>query len=295
MDDTLDNLISRRTLNVFHVAKDVEPAFQKLGLTSMDAVFAFEAGRDLAKPSLASYRRRVQFDAGDPLRTLFMKRYDHPPVQVQIRNWLGAHKRVSCAMKELQVLISLSRHGVGAPRPVACGQVWAGGFERRSFLVTEKIADARSLEQHVPPCFEEPASPGNLQKQRQFIRHLARFIRRFHDLGYRHRDLYLAHIFRDPEDRLFLIDLARASRPVLLRRRLLVKDLAQVHYSMPARHFTRTDRLRFWLAYRGRNRLTRRDKWLIRWITAKARRMARHTMKHGATAPFLHAAQSLTA
>ena len=198
-------------------------------------------------------------------------------------------------MKELEALAFLSDHGLGVPRPVACGQTWAHGRERRSFLVTEKIPNAHSLEQRLPPCFREPKSTRNLRQRRQFTRRLAQFIRRFHELGYRHRDLYLAHIFRDEQDRFFLIDLARAGRPLLLGHRLRVKDLAQVHYSMPARHFTRTDRLRFLLAYSGRKRLTRRDKWLVRLVVAKARRMARHTMRHGATAPFLHAAHSPSA
>jgi len=271
----------------FHVEPDYQEAFARLGLTSMEAVFRFDRGDDLTKANLARYRRRLRFQVGPPGRILFMKLYHVPPVRTQLQNWINGHKRRSCAMMELEPMAELAHHGINTPRPVAYGQIWKGLLEQRSFLVTEKIPDAESLENRLPPCFDLIRTPDAHKQQRAFLTQLAQFIRRFHDLGYRHRDLYLAHIFRDTQGQLFLIDLARAFKPLVCKRRFLIKDLAQVYYSLPAPYFSRTDRLRLYLSYMGKHHLDAGDKHLIHPILAKARRMARHNLKHGRPVPYL--------
>jgi hypothetical protein len=51
--------------------------------------------------------------------------------------------------------------------------------------------------------------------------------------------------------------------------------------------FSRTDRLRFYLAYVGRTELLPEDKAFIRRVVRKALRMARHNRKRGNHVPFL--------
>ncbi len=261
-----------------------------LGLTSLDAVFAFDGARDLAKPNIGRHRRRLQFEvmpAGSdhPVR-VYLKRYDRPPVLGQLRNWLSHHKRSSFAGIERETIGRLGAAGVNTPRVVACGEQWGTFFEHRSFLMTEEVKDSRSLEAQSPACFDGPLTPGKRQARRDFIRRLASFTRRFHETGYRHRDLYLSHVFCSTDGEFCLIDLARASRP-FLRRRFQVKDIAQLHYSAPAESFTRADRLRFYLAYVGRRRLLPQDKAFIRKVIRKAYRMAHHNRKRGTPIPFL--------
>ena len=271
----------------FFIAEDFKQAFADLTLTDIDAIFAYEGGHDLVKKNIASYRTRLRFEVGDPSRTLFLKRYDQPPVKTQLINWVNGRGRQSCGMMECNPIEALQRCGIGTPRVIAHGQSWAGFFEKRSFLVTEKIPDAQSLGDRLPHCFYLEDSSHSRHQRHRFIRTLAEFVKRFHELGYRHRDLYLAHIFQDTEDRLFLIDLARAFHPWILKKRFLIKDLAQIYYSMPADHFSRSDRLRFYFRYMDLRTLRKRDKVLIRKIVAKARRMARHNVKHGRKVPFL--------
>ncbi len=274
----------------FFTAGDFTEAFAGLGLTSLDAVFTFDSGRDLVKANIGRFRRRVQFEATPagsqrPVK-IFLKRYDRPPVFLQIRNWLSHHRRRSFASMEREAIEQLAAAGVGTPRVVACGERWGTLFERKSFLMTEEIRDAQSLERRLPRCFSAPATPVVLRTRRDCIRRLAEFIRRFHETGRRHRDLYLSHIFCSDAGEFCLIDLARASRPIL-RRRFQVKDIAQLHYSSPARHFSGTDRLRFYLVYAGRRKLLPQDKAFLRAVMRKAASMARHNVKHGAVPPFL--------
>jgi len=283
-----------RIADSFFVAADYAEALAALGLDSIDAVFAFEKGQNLTKSNLAGYRSRMRFELvfDSDRRTMFMKRYTRPPVTVQLKNWLSHRRRMSCAACELEPSIELPAAGIGAPRVVAHGEQRNLLFETRSFIITEKLAGAEALERRLPDCFEAAPRPQILRQRRAFITQLARLVRKFHDTGSCHRDLYLSHIFWGPDTGFHVIDLARVFKPLVFRRRFRVKDIAQLHYSAPSEHFSSTDRLRFYLAYTGRKRLDPRDKAFIRAVLAKAHRMARHDRKHGRSAPFCDAGKS---
>ena len=274
----------------FFIDPDYRAALGRLGLTSIDAVFSFGAAEDLAKKSLAAFRSRLKFeiDGPSPSRptTVFLKRYNFPPAAHQLTNWLAARGRKSCGGLEYAVTSELSAAGIGTPKPICYGEQWGALFEKRSFIITEKIADAEALERRLPPCFSEPATSENLRLRRSFIAQLASFIRKFHQTEYRHRDLYLSHIFYNDKGSFFLIDLARAFKPRLLGRRFQIKDLAQLYYSAPGRHFSRMDRLRFYVGYTGRRQLTGQDKVLVRRVIDKAERIAQRERKYGRQVPF---------
>ncbi len=278
------------TSNSFFIDADYQTAFAKLGLISIDAVFSFNAAENLTKENLARFRSRMQFEIDSPeslsSTTVFLKRYDHPPILVQLGNWLSAHSRKSCGFRELTSSDELSAAGINTPKTIAYGEQWGTFFEKRSCIITKKIPDAESLEQKLPDCLGAPASRANLRQRIDFIAKLARFIRAFHTTGYRHRDLYFSHIFYDYKGQFHLIDLARAFKPVILSKRFQIKDIAQLYYSAPAKHFSKTDRLRFYIGYTGRGKLTSRDRIFIRKVINKAKRMARHDLKHGREVPF---------
>jgi len=269
------------------IDRDYRAAFGKLGLTSIDAVFSFNAGRNLTKNNLAKYRTRLEFEINSPAVTVFLKRYDGPPISVQLRNWLAAHGRISCGVFGFKSANELAAVGINTPKTLFYGEQWGAFFEKRSFIITEKIPNAESLERKLPDCFNAPATVENLKLRRSFIAQLASFIKKFHETDYRHRDLYLSHIFYSDNGDFYLIDLARAFKPIVWRRRFRIKDIAQLYYSAPARYFSRTDRLRFYIGYIGRTgKLAGKDKTFIHRVINKARRMARHDIKHGREVPF---------
>jgi RIO-like serine/threonine protein kinase len=270
----------------FFIDPAYKTGFELLGLTSIEAVFAFGAGKNLTKENLASYRSRIEFKVGSPATAVFLKRYDHPPIMAQFKNWLSAKKRVSCALAEVEAAQKLAAMGINTPRMIAWGQLWDGFFEKRSFVAIEEIREGQSLERSLPGFFNGPATGETIVLRRQFIKQLALFIKKFHETGCRHRDLYMCHIFRIPDGRFYLIDLARVFKPALFSELYRVKDVAQLHYSAPAKYFSKTDRLRFLRAYLGREKLNAGDKIFVRRIAGKAGRMARHDAKHGRTVPF---------
>jgi heptosyltransferase-2 len=268
----------------------VNPTFREgldgLELNSIDAIFAFAGGSDLSKSNLAGYRSRMRFDIGSPSRGVFLKRYDKPPVGVQLKNWLSHRGRRSCACCELEPTVELASAGINVPEVVAYGCQWATLFEQRSFIAIGEIPNAEALERKLPDFATERDSPGNESLRRDFIVRLADFVRRFHETGYCHRDLYLSHIFYDKSGQFHLIDLARAFQPSTLSGRWRVKDIAQLHYSSPAGYFSNADRLRFYMAYSKHEGLTAGDKRFLRKVLRKAGRMAQHDDRHGRTVPY---------
>jgi heptosyltransferase-2 len=274
-------------LDSFFLDPDYSTAFSKSGLTSFDAVFSFDAAKNLTKKNLANYRSRLQFEVNSHSATLFLKRYERPPVSVQIKNRLHSHRRQSCGFIEVEHINELAEAGIKTPKVVSYGQQLGLFFEKRSFIVTEKIPKAESLERRLPGCFTDAETTENLKQRREFITNLADFIKRFHETGYRHRDLYFSHIFYSDNRDFYLIDLARAFKPFILSRRFRIKDLAQLYYSASTSFFSNTDRLRFYLCYTGRKKLASGDDKLIRKILKKANRMVKHDMKHNRSVPFM--------
>ena len=274
------------TSKSFFVDPDYKKTLGKVGLTTVDSVFSFNAGKNLSKDNLARFRSRLQFEINSPSATLFLKRYDRPPVLFQIRNWLSHRSWKSCSFYELESAGELAAAGINTPKVVCYGQQRGSFFEKRSFIITEKLPNAESLERKLPACFDDPVTVENLKLRRGFIAQLAFFVKKFHDTNYRHRDLYFSHIYYSDNGSFYLIDLARAFQPVLLRERFQIKDIAQLYYSAPARYFSKTDRLRFYLAYVGRNKLAKGDRVFIRKVVNKAEVMARHDRKHSRAVPF---------
>jgi len=296
------------TSKSFFIDPDYKTAFSELGLTSINAVFSFNAGINLAKNNLAAFRSRLKFETNSPPATLFLKRYLSPPIAVQLKNWLSSRGRISFGLYDHNTANALAAAGINTPKAIAYGEQWGLFFEKRSFIVTEKIPNAQSLEHRLPDCFNAPPTVKNLKHRRAFIAQLANFIKKFHQTKYRHRDLYFSHIFYGIGGEFYLIDLSRAFKPFLFSRRFRIKDIAQLYYSAPHTYFSRTDRLRFYLGYTGNNKLTphradplqrsdsktrasgagltKKDKIFIAKVINKAKQMARHDMKHKRPVPF---------
>jgi heptosyltransferase-2 len=269
------------------IDSDYLSAFNEIGLNSIDKIFAFDKAKNLSKKNMAGFRSRLQFEINSPGQTtLFLKRYNRPPVMVQLKTWFAGHGKKSLGFLEYETSEQLKEAGINTPRTIAYGQDCGSFFEKRSFFITEKIPNAEALERKLPTFITDKSARKNIEPRRKFIAGLANFIRKFHETNYRHRDLYLAHIFYNDKGEFYLIDLARAFRPYLLKKRFQIKDIAQLYYSAPGKYFSRTDRLRFYMNYADRKKLNTDDKLFIRQVMKKVSRMAKHDSKHGKQSPF---------
>ncbi|MDD5134965.1 MAG: lipopolysaccharide kinase InaA family protein [Phycisphaerae bacterium] len=262
----------------FYIRSDFAEGLKKLGFKTIDDVFAFAGGKNLAKKNLAAFRQRISFETDNPETTLFLKRYQNIPVSKQIKNWFSRRGRISMADCDRAPAETLKNLGINTPRTVAFGTQWQGIFEKRSFIITEKIPASHSLEEKLPDSF--------YNDRKNFIEQFAAFIRKFHNTGFCHRDLYLCHIFCNTGGNFTIIDLSRVFKPLVFSKRFLVKDLAQLYYSSPGSIVTKADRLRFYLFYMYKDRISLRDKIIIKKIKSKAQQMAKHDRKHNRIPPF---------
>jgi hypothetical protein len=270
----------------FFIASNYAEDFKKLGLTSFDALFAFDSGKDPGGSSLPHYRSRLEFKTSDLEKKLYLKRYNHPDALTQIKNWFWHNTCKSMMSFDLDPADELERAGIKTPKTISYGEQWGVLFEKRSFIITEELPNAAPLEQKLPDCFEDISKIENLRQQRNFIDRLGQFAKKFHATGYRHRDFYLAHIFYSDDGTFYLIDLQRAFKPCILAERFRVKDISQLYYSAPGSAFSMTDRLRFYKSYAGKKPLDGRDKAFIRKVVRKANRIAKRETKYGRLVPF---------
>jgi hypothetical protein len=164
--------------------------------------------------------------------------------------------------------------------PVALGErrrfPWLGG----SFILTAGVEGTR-LEDYLL------GFGGNFREKRSILISLAGCARRMHRAGFAHRDLYLCHLFIPPPAKgvgLTLIDLQRVTRDARGHGRRVVKDLAALNYSAPPPAVTRTDRVRFLLAYLGRRRFDAAGRRLARRVAGKTERIRRHDLTRRARA-----------
>ena len=156
------------------------------------------------------------------------------------------------AENEWRAVQRLKSLGVLTLHPVAYGVVGLNPATRRSYLVTQDLADTISLEDLGKQWLTQPPSPAI---KRALIKRVAGIARTLHSHGMCHRDLYLCHFLlhqNQPDLRVSLIDLHRAFSSPRLRRRWLIKDIGSLYYSCLHLNLTQRDLLRFIRTYESR-------------------------------------------
>jgi tRNA A-37 threonylcarbamoyl transferase component Bud32 len=248
-------------------------------LESVKEAFAFEEGEDLVKPGLGR-RRRIRMCISDRENRrweMFMKRYDVSSLWTRIWRFLTGRRKWSEARREFETIQALRQGGVPTMRQIVWGGEQGLLAVKRSYVVVSAVpGDAleRSGEEFVQRHLKTPEVIEELTDELVYV------VRRLHELGFVHRDLYASHIFlHDHEGRmkLYLIDLARAFRPRWRMFRWRVKDLAQLKFSMPWVWVKL-----FWKRFLEGYLQPREEEWIEKWeqaIDAKVTSMARQQQR----------------
>lgn len=149
------------------------------------------------------------------------------------KNLLSFRLPILSAENERDAIALLARRGVSTMVAAGYGCKGANPATQRSFLITEEIAQAPSLEEVTASWAEAPPSP---TVKRRLIRKVAAMVRDMHAAGVNHRDLYLCHFLLrggDPANPdLALIDLHRAQIRGRVPARWRRKDLAALYSSV---------------------------------------------------------------
>ncbi|MBL0712403.1 MAG: hypothetical protein JJV98_01770 [Desulfosarcina sp.] len=178
-----------------------------------------------------------------------------------LRRWIGRSR----ARAEWENLKYFHHLGIPAAVLTAFGQETRLGLFKRAALITREIPDTRDL-----ASLQNENHP--LLRDRRWVnvvsRQIATHTRRLHRAGFVHVDLKWRNILVNlsGSPRIFLIDCpAGCHRGRLLAPRGFIKDLACLD-KVAKRQLSRTQRLRFYLDYVQRRRLTADDKKRIQRI-----------------------------
>ena len=172
-------------------------------------------GEPLMKPGLGRrYRARLTIGDGAETTVVYLKRYGGETWRDLVRRWFEDGRRAPVAEREVRVSEVLARLGVPSVTPFAWG--WLGGWgpRQQSFVMSAEVPGV-SLERWLLDRVRPPERRHWRQKC-SVIEELALLVRRLHGAGWRHRDLYLCHVFIDeraPGFTLTLLDLARVFQP----------------------------------------------------------------------------------
>ncbi len=278
-------------LNDLTVMPEYEPILRQGALDSVEALFSCTGEASLDKPGLEGWRSRLRIvlPGGNGSRTFYLKRYNSPPARARRETRRSGNGARSVAGVEWNWIRQLKRAGIPCVDGVAFGESLADSRERRSVLLTSEVP-GDALERMMWTWTSETAT-----HVRRLLPALADLVAALHRAGFVHRDLYLSHVFFDPDapvgDSLRLIDLQRVKRPERNLTRWIIKDLAALNYSTPQTLVSGADRVRWLKRYLRQQRLDADARRLLYCVVGKtqqiaghdARRNARLTMERGST------------
>ena len=232
---------------------NLEPGYADLAdsFGSLEAVFALE-GERLTRDPLSEVVR-VQLKGVN----YYVKRYSG--AGKHLRRYLGKPRVKS----EWQNLKRFAKWGIPTAEVVAWGLERRGLAYDRGAMITRELPqteDLSALAERNDPLLADRAWVDGVSRQ------LARHTRTMHDQRFTHNDLKWRNLLIDDQAKLYLIDCPNGEfwRGFWLKYRI-TKDLACLD-KVAKYHLSATQRLRFYLQYRQRSRLTAADKQRIRHV-----------------------------
>lgn len=206
---------------------------------------------------LFANRRTLRFEQDD--RSYFLKWHGGIGWAEVFKNWLLLRWPVTGARPEYEAIRHCEQLGVPTMHIAGFGEKGRNPAAMESFLITDEIAPAISLEDY---CRHWPTQAPARHERRALIIALAQLTRRLHEGGINHRDFYLCHwlLHIDPASgkpvdplspQLALIDLHRAQKRDAVPRRWLVKDLGSLYFSAMDCGLSQRDLLLFLQHYRA--------------------------------------------
>jgi tRNA A-37 threonylcarbamoyl transferase component Bud32 len=257
------------------IAPEWQELLRQRGLLTVDAVYRFHEGTVL-KGGTATELRRVELRDERQTHILYIKKYWYPTSKLR---WSGFYRGtffgISKVRREYENLARLREWGLDAPAPVAYGEERRNRWLYRSYLVSEGVPSPLPLDLFIRDVLPTMSAPDRRKQQRELIGKLADYTRRLHEHHFVHHDYFWRNILLSGKSfaRFFLIDSHKGRCwKSWAEERGRAKDLATLDSPAPW-YFRRSERLRFFLAYRGHTRLTTTDKDLLRLVLKLAEPM----------------------
>ena len=248
------------------------------GLINFDAVMRLEG---------KTYRRgpgRHTFSVEGKQKNFFVKMHSGVGWREIGKNLVSFKLPVLGSQAEWQGAHRLQSLGIDTIEAAGFGQRGLNPATQKSFFISKELPVSTSLEALPAMVDYSPLSNKRTMLERRIlVRRVANIIRRMHQSGINHRDLYLCHFWLEEgtetieRKRLFLIDLHRMQFRRQVPFRWLVKDLGGLYFSAADCGLSRTDLFRFISEYSDqplRKAITQNYK-LWRSVIRRADRMIR--------------------
>ena len=209
----------------------------------------------------------------DGRNALLVRRSEIRPV-VGLWSFLRRRLPRSPELKQVATLYHLQRYGIATPRLLAFGQHSPSLWRTESFLLTKPVPGQIGFIDWLVIQNESPCESAGQKNRRMAIRAAATVVRKTHAAGYVFAPSGWAapgfplvmHWNRNRQLLVGLSGVAGLRKTRLLHSAGGMSDLAHFQESVTARLLSRTDALRFFLAYLGEDRLTQFSKMLVRRI-----------------------------
>lgn len=280
MSRVSESFSSRRSRHTFRVHPAFETLLARHGLTDCAAINGFTGGIALRKlPNRENWRLELD-DGNGHVTTLYLKKHFTRSLGSRLRAALRLPAAVTAARVEAERTREIASAGIPTMTVAAYAETLERDGTLTSAFLTEELTGFEQLDLYLPKRFSSRVEV----RRCRMIEQVAEIACRFHSAGFNHRDFYTCHFFVKEEGvpgsfAIHLIDLQRVQRwPAWLRRRWIVKDLAQLAYSTPRFLVGATDRMRFFKRYLQISRLGQREKRLARSVL---RRESVLRSKHG--------------
>ncbi|MBK9120835.1 MAG: hypothetical protein IPM18_14745 [Phycisphaerales bacterium] len=180
--------------------------------------------------------------------TYYLKYYLRDPWLRRLRNVFRGHP----CNAEWDAACFTERHGIAAPRAVACTSHLPRGGGACAVLITAAITPAESLSSFWLRLATDDDPVRRRRDTAHLLDLLAEMIARAHQAGFEHLDMHVDNILVRPvaprQYQTVFVDLQTARRNVPIRDGAIVRNLAQLNQWF-RRHASLSDRLRFLRAY----------------------------------------------
>jgi hypothetical protein len=224
----------------------------------------------LAAERPSRHPRTLEFRLEGMEQSLFLKVFYRTSALAALKDFF----RRSKAVRSLMLTERLADLGFGAPIAIGAGEERYANLLRRSFVATLPVS-GRPAPVFLRDQLDARAPGISLRQKRRILVSVANEIRRLHDLGFVHGDLVPGNIFvASPSDgtaRFIFMDNDRTRRyPTWLQQGLWKRNLVQLN-RFPLAGISLQDRMRFFHAYLGHDKLWPGDRRLVRWLERETR------------------------
>ncbi|MBW2690114.1 MAG: hypothetical protein JRC99_09315 [Deltaproteobacteria bacterium] len=226
--------------------------------------------------------KRIEMTYQGKTRVFYLKLYwNYLFEKIWARALRGSLVGRSMVRAEYENLEKLAERGLRVPQLVAYGDHRFAGGIIHAFIITEEIPKAMGVDYLVHKWLRQTTEEDRKQKTDELIHEVSRIVKKMHEHGFEHHDLFLRNMMVSEQkmSKLYVMDAPRGYFwPQFIMRKRRAFDLATLD-SAATQSFSRSQRMHFMHLYLGCTRLRKEDKRLVRKVLTVSEPMRERQLK----------------